>query len=100
MHPKLFVILACLVMNAIGAILYTVYMFITTSDDAATDPSDAWLYVLAIFMFASIMGLQCLCQVLVGDLLSKRKKDIKLARCFGAYVLIFGWGLASNVVLY
>ena len=60
-----------------------------------------WLfYLIALFMWMSILGLQCLAQLVVADLMPKRKVDIKLARCYGAYVLIFGLGFLSNVVLF
>jgi hypothetical protein len=59
-----------------------------------------WMYIIALLMWMSICGLQTLAQLVVADLMPRGKVDIKLARCFGAYVLVFGLGALFDVMIF
>lgn len=105
-------------MNIIGSIFFVVSEWISYSSGASitiptgtgggtitipiADNVNQWVfYILGIFWIGSIIGLQCLSQVIVADLMpsSLHKKSIKLARCYGAYCMFFGIGMLFNVCI-
>lgn len=94
---KMSVITMNMIMLIIGYIFYLLFNWL---DDQNLGMKNWWYYLIAVFMWMSVAGLQTLAQLVVADLMPRGKVDIKLARCFGSYVLIFGLGALTDVVLF
>lgn len=97
MHNKVTVIYLNLICIFIGYILYAIANWVDEPWDKTW-----FVYIVSIFLWLPIAGLQGLAQVVVADLMPRRKGvlGIKLARCYGAYVLMFGLGAALDIVIF